>query len=229
MEQFLEQTEFLFNQILTDSEKALIIKLVKEINEAGADYSLNELWEYDSYLGGIGGYSMPSDPVKNPFKGGYTRELFRPIQYARSNMETLDINYTSRHVIRDCGLHLEFILKFVLKKSSRLNALSNRNATLGKLAHILLKRKLIKEELFSTLKKIIVVYNKSKHEVNQNVNRKRLFSPGDALIFYVVTRKIANKVLQLFYDDIYKDMRNLNILQRFHINSDNQHNFGYLK
>lgn len=54
---------------------------------------------------------MPADPKKNPFKGGFTRELFRPIQYARCSMDILDIRYSSRHIIRDLGLHIEVVLK----------------------------------------------------------------------------------------------------------------------
>lgn len=45
------------------------------------------LWKEDQRIGGIGGYCMPQNPVKNPFPSGIKRELYRPLQYARAEID----------------------------------------------------------------------------------------------------------------------------------------------
>ena len=53
----------------------------------------------DKEIDGIGGYGMPSDPKKNPFPSGEYRELFRPLQYARSEIEVTTVHFHSRYVV----------------------------------------------------------------------------------------------------------------------------------
>lgn len=170
---------------------------------------------------------MSANPLRNPFKGGYTREIFRPLQYARCSMQILDITYTTRNIIRDIGLHLEYALKYILKWSSTLGNLRFNKLTLGVLNHKLFYKGLIDEEYYGALNLIVKTYNYSKHRVNMDDERDSSFTIGDSLIFYIVSRKIITSLLTPYYSKIYKDMKDINILQQFRINFHNKENFEF--
>ncbi len=87
MDQMQEINRIIYLDYLNEEEKDLVDSLEEEFKNKGADYSLIALWNYDSFLGGIGCYSMPADPKKNPFAGGDVRHVFRPLQYARCDMD----------------------------------------------------------------------------------------------------------------------------------------------
>ena len=74
--------------------------------------------------------------------------------------------------------------------------LRNFNSTLGKVVHKIDQLKLLDKKTIENLYKFIKLYNKSKHEVNQDINRNRLFTPTDALVIYLAARLIGLKVLQ---------------------------------
>ena len=223
--QILNRT--LYFDYLNEEEKALIDTLDEEFENKGSNYSLAELWNYDSVLGGIGCYSIPADPNENPFLGGYVRHVFRPLQYVRCSMEILDLNYTAREAIRDTGLYLEFVMKFLLKKNRRIFSSVNSNGTLGKLSHKLYSIKSISADQFEYLKSIIKIYNKSKHEINYDENRSMSFTPIDAVVFYLVARKLTMELLMPYYAGIYQDFGDQ--LQYFYINYEFKRGFGFVK
>ncbi|GEM_PF-679120 len=227
MEEMQALNRMLYLDYLNEEEKALIDTLEEEFENRGANYTLAELWNYDSFLGGIGCYSMPADPKKNPFSGGYLRYLFRPLQYVRCSMEILDLNYTARDAIRDTGLYLEFVMKFLLKKRRGILSIVNNNGTLGKLSHKLYNLKSISDDQFECMKSIIKVYNKSKHEINSDVNRSMSFAPIDAVVFYLVARKVTMDLLMPYYDEIYQDFGDR--LQYFHVNYGFIRGFGFVE
>lgn len=217
----------LYLDYLNEEEKALIDALEEEFKNKGADYTLVELWNYDSFLGGIGCYSMPANPIRNPFSGGYIRSLFRPLQYVRCSMELLDLNYTAREAIRDIGLYLEFVMKFLLKKRRAIMSIVNNKGTLGILSHKLYDLKSISADQFECMKSIVMIYNKSKHEINSDVKRSMSFAPIDAIVFYLVARKLTMDLLMPYYDSIYHDFGDR--LQYFHVNYKFERGFGFVE
>lgn len=217
----------LYLDYLNEEEKTLIDSLEEEFENKGSNYTLNELWNYDSFLGGIGCYSMPADTVRNPFAGGYVRHLFRPLQYVRCSMEISDLNYTARGAIRDTGLHLEFVMKFLWKKHRKISSIANSNGTLGQLSHKLHSIKAISDDQFDCLKSIVIIYNKSKHEINIDETRTMSFVPIDAVVFYLVVRKISMDLLIPYYDLIYQDFGDR--IQYFHVNYGFIRNFGFVE
>lgn len=206
---------------LSEDERKLIELLVNKV-KSNDKYYLNELWEYDYTIGEIGGYSMPADPIKNPFAGGFTREIFRSIQYARSNIDILNIKFTTRHIIRDMGLHLEFALKYILKCNNKLGKFKYSRMTLGSLKESMYKKNLISEEDYNTLNLIVKSYNDSKHSVNMDPNVESSFSIDDALIYYIAVRRISNSLLQQYYPAIYIELKEIDRFDNFYINSGEQ-------
>ena len=51
------------------------------------------------------------------------------------------------------------------------------------------------------------LYNKSKHEVNQDDERERQFFPADALIVYVSARVLGTQLLRPYYPDILREIK----------------------
>lgn len=149
----------------------------------------------DRGIGGIGGYCMPADPRFNPFPGGVERELFRPLQYARLEVDICDIRIHARHVVHYSGMHLEAVLRLFLSRSKKFRNLRFFNSTLGKTAHEINKMNVFDKVHIEALFKFITLYNKAKHEVNMLKDRSRLFSEADAIVCYFSARIIGQTVL----------------------------------
>lgn len=90
---------------------------------------------------------MPSDPTVNPFPKRLERELFRPLQYARSEIDYCDIRIHSRYVVHYSGMHLEAVLKLFLKNKKVKRWLIIKNITLGKATREIAKMIAIDEEI----------------------------------------------------------------------------------
>jgi len=218
----------LYDYYLDDDERILIDKIAKMITENTDKYYPVELWTYDAKIGGIGAYSIPADPVKNPFKGGYTRQVFRPLQYARCNIDILDIRYTTRYIVQNMGLHLEFVLKHILKLNTTRPGLFYNKKTLGYLVKKSYSMKLVDAELYMQMETLLAMYNHSKHEVNMDEERESSFTVCDTLCFYIITRKIATKILNPCYDQIYNELRRIGIIERFSINYERIDDFDFV-
>lgn len=194
----------LYNSIFSDEEKKEIEEILKEINTNANTYSTKLLWELDKKIGGIGGYCLPCDPVKNPFPGGEYRELFRPLQYARSEIDISGVHLHSRYVVSNSGLHLEAVVRLALKKYKFLGNIRFMNSTLGNATKKLENVNDIPKDLIKHLFDFVKIYNKSKHEINQDENRKRLFMAEDAIISYLSARIIGYRLLEVLMHDSIK-------------------------
>jgi len=195
MKNALPETLFIYMKLLNNEQKKQIDLFLKEINVKEEKYNTESLWLMDQQIGGIGGYCMPSDPTVNPFPKGLERELFRSLQYARSEIDYCDIRIHSRYVVHYSGMHLEAVLKLFLKNKKVKRWLIIKNFTLGKATHEITKMNLIDEEITEALFKFIVLYNKAKHEVNMASDRLRLFSSSDAVVSYFAARIIGQSIL----------------------------------
>lgn len=196
MNRALEETKWLYNHLLNEEQKNTILSTLENIDSSENNYSLDDFWKEDEAIGGIGGFNLPKNPVSNPFPYGIKRSIFRPLQYAAGEMDIRDIRYSSRYVVMYSGMHLEATLKFFLMTNQSLGKLRNYNSTLGKVVHKIDQLNLLDKKTIVNLYKFIQLYNKSKHEVNQDINRNRLFTPTDALVIYLAARIIGSKVLQ---------------------------------
>lgn len=153
------------------------------------------LWEIDALIGGVGGYCLPSSSSKNPYPAWIERELYRPLQYAK---EEIDLGYgrvNARYIIDMCGMHLEAACR-LLVMNSVLDEFRFSNCTLGKAVHRIEKKKLLDGNVIQALYDFVQIYNRSKHEVNQDETRERLFSTDDALVAYFATRILGVSILQ---------------------------------
>lgn len=139
---------------------------------------------------------QPKHPANNPFPYGIKRSIFRPLQYAAGEMDIQDIRYGSRYVVQYAGMHLEATTRFYLIVNQKLGKLRNFNSTLGKVVHQLDKLQLLDKKTAECLYIFIKLYNKSKHEVNQDRTRERLFSVSDALVVYLAVRILGNRIIQ---------------------------------
>lgn len=87
----------------------------QDMDNAEYEYDTAVLWKTDALIGGIGGYCMPANPVLNPFPSGVKRELYRPLQYARSSIDLCDVRIFARQVVENSGMHLEAVCRLFLK------------------------------------------------------------------------------------------------------------------
>ncbi len=160
------------------------------------EYVTECIWKTDSMIGGIGGYSMPANPVKNPFPAGIEREIYRPLQYARSSIDMCDVRIFARQVVENSGMHLEAVCRLYLKGKSSLGSLRFHNTTLGKAVHKIEKLGEFEEYIIRALYDFVAVYNRSKHEINQDLIRDRMFNAYDAVVSYFVVRVLGSIILQ---------------------------------
>lgn len=191
----LPETKYISGKLLCDSQKSIIEEFIKNVEEKGGKYETVDLWSMDRAIGGIGGYSMPSDPKLNPYPGGINRELFRPLQYVRSEIDICDIRMHARQVVHYSGMHLETVIRLFLKNRKPMGNLRFFNSTLGKAAQQISKMNIFDDDLIDSLFKFVVLYNKAKHEVNINESRPRMFTIEDAIVCYFAARIIGQAIL----------------------------------
>jgi len=204
----LPETKKLLNLLLTNAQKEIVGRAIKEIKENPESYNIDFFWELDASIGGIGGYCMQFNPTSNPFPSGIGRSLFRPLQYASSYIErNKDIHNNAKWVVLNSGLHLEAVAKYMIEKITYpINPARYKKFTLGQSVGELENRKALPQHLIESLKLFVELYNKSKHEVNQDEERERLFSPADALISYISARILGKELLRPYYPEILKSI-----------------------
>ena len=169
--------------------------LRQDFDNKDRNYKTDMLWKIDALIGGVGGYCLPSSSLRNPYPAGIERELYRPLQYAK---EEIDFGYSrvnARYIIDMCGMHLEAACRLLLMNSI-LDEFRFSNCTLGKAVHRIDKKKMLDDNIIQALYDFIQIYNRSKHEVNQDETRERLFSTDDAIVVYFATRILGVNILQ---------------------------------
>lgn len=191
----LTETIFIYEKLLCNEQKRQIQDFLKEVQTKKEKYEPEVLWLMDQKIGGIGGYCMPADPKINPFPGGLNRELFRPLQYARAEIDICDIRMQARQVVHYSGMHLEAVLRLFLKNVKLMGNLRFFNSTLGKATYEISKMNIFDEVIIESLLKFVVLYNKAKHEVNMLEDRPRMFSVEDAVVCYFSARIIGQVIL----------------------------------
>lgn len=187
----------LFDTILPENFKIAITTFIEDVVSLEDKYSCKELWIADQMLGGIGGYCMPANPVSNPYPSGQKRALYRPLQYARSEIEICDVQMHARYTIQMCGMHLESVCRFYLQNRKKLGSLHFRNTTLGKAVQQMQSMKEIDSSTIDSLFAYVDVYNRSKHEINQDDSREHLFNAYDAVVGYYSARILGLDILRV--------------------------------
>lgn len=191
----LEQTRKLY-EIFNAEQKNKINLIIREIEKQGSNYKTNKLWEFDQTLGGIGGYCQGCDPTRaNHFQGTEFRNVYRCLQYVRSNIDILDINFTARYIIQDCGHHFEEAIKLYLKKNNKIRLIKVYKYPLGKLLQYVIDKKIFEEDIINKLKLFIDLYNISKHEILSDEELDRTFHADDAIICYFACRIVGKEIL----------------------------------
>lgn len=186
----------LYNKLFDEAVKEGINEFLRQdFDNKDEKYKTDMLWEIDALIGGVGGYCLPSSSSKNPYPEWIERELYRPLQYAK---EEIDLGYgrvNARYIIDMCGMHLEAACR-LLVMNSVLDEFRFSNCTLGKAVHRIEKKKLLDGNVIQALYDFVQIYNRSKHEVNQDETRERLFSTDDAIVAYFATRILGVSILQ---------------------------------
>ncbi|WP_131486111.1 hypothetical protein [Exiguobacterium sp. SL-9] len=194
MKHALPDTQWLYEHLLNRNQKTAVDQVMSAVNRDSQTEAMALLWTIDEEIGGVGGYCLPKNPVQNPFPGGYERPLFRPLQYAASELER-DVAYGARYIVQYAGMHLEAVTRQYLKQVQTLGMIRHQNSTLGKAVHQIDKLRTIDEKTVKSLLVFVRLYNMSKHEVNQDESRDRLFSTEDALVAYLSARILGAGLL----------------------------------
>jgi len=113
----LPESKELLNTLLTNAQKEIVKRAIKEIKENPESYNIDFFWRLDASIGGVGGYCMPFNATRNPFPAGIGRSLFRPLQYAAGAIKK-DAYFLARYTVQQSGLHLEMVADFLLQKTS---------------------------------------------------------------------------------------------------------------
>ncbi|WP_269318446.1 hypothetical protein [Exiguobacterium sp. KJ 601] len=194
MKHALSDTLWLYKNLLNHNQRFAVDEFMSDMYQDMQKEALTRLWRVDEEIGGIGGYCLPKNPVQNPFPGGERRSLFRPLQYAACELER-DVSYGSRYIVQYAGMHLEAVTRRYLKQVQPLGSIRHYNSTLGKSVHKIASLKTVDQQTVQSLMAFVRLYNMSKHEVNQDESKDRLFSVEDALITYLTARILGVRLL----------------------------------
>ncbi len=192
----LELQNFFDNMLPIEVQAAIAEFIENEIEEKSSNYITDKLWISDQSLGGVGAYCIPPDPKLNPFPGGQKRELFRPLQYARADIDICDVNIHARNVVHMSGMHLEAVCRLVLKTKTTIGAFRFNGTTLGKAVHKIENFYIIDSSIIEGFYSFIAIYNRSKHEINQDDTKERLFNAFDAVVAYFAARILGLALLR---------------------------------
>lgn len=103
----LAQTQKL-KTVFSEKQLNTIKNIIEQIEKEGQEYKTINLWKFDQSIGGIGGYCQGCNPaLSNQYQGTEFRNAYRCLQYVRSDIDILDVNYTARDIIENCGHHFE--------------------------------------------------------------------------------------------------------------------------
>ena len=198
MELSHEELRDLYNNLLTDNVKQGIDKFFQQdLDDPDYCYKTDCLWKTDQELGGVGAYAMPSDPCKNPFPGGEKRSLYRPLQYARSSIDICDVRKFARDVIRNSGMHLEAVSrKYIDGRPEKFKEILPKHTMLGRAIQKINKKDEIEPNIKKSFEQFVTIYNMSKHEINQDESRERMFNAKDAIVFYFSARILGLYLLR---------------------------------
>lgn len=188
-----------------------INNIIEQIKKEGQQYKTIKLWKFDQTIGGIGGYCQGCDPARsNPFQGEEFRNAYRCLQYIRSDIDILDINYTSKYIIQNCGHHFEEIIKIYLKRNNKINWIKVSRYPLGKLLIYITNKNIFEKRITEELKLFVDLYNISKHEILSNDELDRTFHADDAIICYFACRIVGKKILLKIDEKINKETYEIN-------------------
>ncbi|MEE0862967.1 MAG: hypothetical protein U0L79_08305 [Lachnospiraceae bacterium] len=186
----------IYDMFLGESVKQGIDEFMEQNIENSEIYVTDCLWKADCTIGGIGAYCMPANPVKNPFPAGVERELYRPLQYARSDIDICDVRMHARYVIESVGMHLEAVCRLYLKRQSTLGVFKYNSTTLGKAVRKIEKIGEFNDDIIKAFFDFVAIYNRAKHEINQSEDRERMFNAYDAIVAYFAARELGLIVLR---------------------------------
>ena len=206
----LEQTKKLI-QIFDKEQKNNIDEIIEDMKKNGDNYRTDKLWQFDQSIGGIGGYCQGCDPANsNPFQGTIFRNAYRCFQYVRADIDILDVNYTARNIIENCGHHFEEAIKIYLGKFKRIEYIRVRKYPLGKLLNYISEKNIFDVKINEELKLFVDLYNISKHEILSDDKIDRTFHIEDALICYFASRIFGRKILVLVDSKIEQETYEIN-------------------
>ena len=156
------------------------------------------MFEYDKKLGGPGIHNINKGNT-----GRYSvkdRDIFRPIQYiyAYFKMKPGDFDWVTREIVHMCGLHLESLVKRLF---------SITRYPLGQALALPLARLKLDKQLLLDLKSVINPYNNAKHHMDHTKD-SHLFDVETALLYYVITRHLSLKLLEITH--VYTDAETWN-------------------
>lgn len=212
MELTHEPLIYLFDSVLDNDTQKCIKDFISLEIEQKEKYETDKLWIVDQKIGGRGAYSMPSNPIINPFPGGIERSLYRPLQYARCDIDICDIRIHGRYIVQNCGMHLETVCRLVLRTYKVFGDLRFHNTTLGKAIQLIKGLNILDSSNIISLENFVKIYNLSKHEVNQEQSRARLFNAYEALTAYYSARVLGVQLL--------RKIKYINSSDIFEINND---------
>ncbi|MDO5556892.1 MAG: hypothetical protein Q4G05_01420 [Clostridia bacterium] len=191
----LTQTEQLY-LIFNDEQINKINSIIKNIEKDKGEYKTIDLWKFDQSLGGIGGYCQGCDPAQsNLYQGTEFRNAYRCLQYIRSDIDILDVNYTARDIIANCGHHFEELIKIYLKRKNKIIWIKISKYPFGKLLKYIVDKNIFEEKITNELKLFVDLYNISKHEILSDDKFDRTFHADDAIICYFACRIVGKKIL----------------------------------
>ena len=191
----LEQAQKL-KIVFDKSQINTINNIIEQIEKERQEYRTKNFWEFDQKIGGIGGYCQGCNPARsNPFQGAEYRNAYRCLQYIRSDIDILDINYTARYIIENCGHYFEEVIKIYLKKNYRIIWMKVNRYPLGKLLTYIVNKNIFEQEIIKELELFVDLYNISKHVILSNNKVDRTFHADDAIICYFACRIVGKKIL----------------------------------
>lgn len=187
------ETRIIINNYYDGTDKKLFESFSKIIeNDYKNKETQGKIWKQDQTIGGLGGYATPLNPTINPFNSWCDyRNVFRSLQYARCDMF---LCCRPRHIIIDTALHIETLVKLVVSNKKYNKFIYNRRE-LGKNISQIRDKNIIDNDLYERLNYLRKLLNYANHDTDP-INDSS-FDYEDAIVFYIESRIIGNKLLKI--------------------------------
>lgn len=180
--------------IFSDSEFEVLKELITSISN-NRNYDTEPLWNFETELLDRLIIDFGRECSGDDICLYREKSIQNSLQCARDEIEICNVNYTSKYVILYCGMHLEAVLKHLLRSSDSLGKIRYFYSSLEKLVPKLNNFHIIPNHIIKGYQLIVPIYNIARKITDEEAFSS--FSPGDAVITYLCTRVLSRFTLML--------------------------------
>jgi hypothetical protein len=190
MNSILFEIEKLSKLFISQENMKIIEDMASEII-INKNYNTEPLWALDANLNDIADLSCNFKDNSSHYPYDDEQAIYAPLQYARDEIEICNVSYSARYVIMYSLMHLEAIIRYILKNNYAFGKVRFRSIPLNRGIFKLEDLKLLPDYLIEGYHQ----FGELSIKFQKEANNPEFFSARDALILYTSARVLGLKTL----------------------------------